>query len=339
MALLFVDSFDHYDTLTLKWSANTTGIIDLSGTQARTGVGCCVCFPFGPELNVNNELGVVMGDAYKTQSLVNDIHGFISGTGVFRVRQVRVRANSDGSVSVLSGNDPGPVVLGTSAPNLLSVGVYAYIETKISAFSASANVTIRINGQTVLTLTGVNTNPDGTGHYNTMYLQGPGNGPSGFHDDIYLLNLVDSGVPGNPNNDFLGAVRNYAQVPIADASPLQWTPSTGVTHFNLVNAIPQQTATFVSDDNIGDVDQYVYGTTGVVPPVTVFGVQVCLLGALDAAGSRSVGANVGGVQGSGAPLTTSFNMVKNPYDGNPVNSKAWQLTDFGTVRFGPGITA
>ena len=143
MALMFIDSFDHYDTLSLKWSDGKTAIINLGGVASRTGIGCCVCFPFGPQLNFVAISSCVMGTAYKTQTLSGDIIGVISGTGVFATKQVRLRMNADGSVSVLAGNDPFPNVLGTSSPNLISVNNYAYCEMKISAFSGAGTVTVR----------------------------------------------------------------------------------------------------------------------------------------------------------------------------------------------------
>ncbi len=278
MAIVFMDSFDHYDDPSLKWSVTGTTIISLNGSRSRTGVGAMIPFvPTGAELNVTPQAGAVIGMAYSTEALQNaDINGFISGTGVFRQRQVRTRMNSDGSISILSQNDPFPVNLGTSAPGLISTNTFVYIETKVSAFAAGATVTVRVNGQVVLTVTG-NTDPDGTGTYNTFYVSGIGGGPTSAVDDLYLLNLLDSTIPGSPNNDFLGAVRIYAQPPIADATPLQWTPNAGLTNYTQVDEIPPDDGTtYVESSNVGDVDQYVYGTAGITPPVQVFGVQVNL---------------------------------------------------------------
>ncbi len=90
---------------------------------------------------------------------------------------------------------------------------------------------------------------------------------------------------------------------------------------------------------MGDTDQYVYGTTGILPPVQVFGVQVCLDARIDIAGARSIAPDVGGVEGNSVALSTSYDIVKQTYDGNPVSGQAWQLTDFATVQFGPKVTA
>lgn len=338
MSYIFGDSFDYYTALATKWSDGKTALIDLSGANSRTGIGCCLCFPFGPELNIPPRSNAVIGDAYKTQTLDGDIHGLISGTGVFRQRQVRTRVNADGSVSVCTGNDPGRITLGTSAPNVISANIYHYVETKVSAFAVNGTVTVRVDGVVVLTVTG-NTNPDATGTYVTFYIGGPGGGLNGYHDDIYLLDLSDSGIPGSPNNDFLGAIRQFAQPPIADGSPLDWTPSVPGPHFPLVAEIPPDGgATNVKSGNPSDVDQYVYGTAGIVAPVQIFGVQVCITAAIDIAGSRTIAPNVGGHVGTSAGLTTSQNQVKQCYDGNPVDGSAWELSDFNSVQFGPEVT-
>ncbi len=335
MALMFLDSFDHYDDLTIKWSANITALIDLTGTKSRTGIGACSCFPFGPTLNFTSRTSLVMGTAYMATSFGNDVYGVISAT----IRQVRCHVNGDGSLSIQTSNDPFPIVLGTSAPNVIQLNVYAYIEMKISAFSGAGTVNLKVNGQTVLTVIG-NTNPAATGTAESWYLQGPGGGNFGYHDDVYLCDLTNSGIVGAPNNDFLGPIRNFAQVPIADGGPpLQWVPKTGPTHFTEVDEIPPDDNTSYNGSNtVGDVDQYVYGTTGILPPVQVFGVQVCLDAALDIAGARSIAPNVGGVTGNSVALSTSYDIVKQVYDGNPVSGIAWQLTDFATVQFGPEVT-
>lgn len=340
MSFIFKDSYDYYTDLFTKWNVANTALINLSGTRSRTGIGCVLCFPFGPELNFPLEPGLVMGSAYNTESLSarQDIFGCISGTGVFRVRQVRCTLQSDGSVAVLAGNDPFPTILGTSAPGLLSSNLYAYVEMKIESFSLTGRVTIHVNGTQVLQVTG-NTNPDGTGTAGTFYLGGTGGGLTSAHDDTYLLNLADSGVPGLPNNDFLGAIRNYAQAPIGNGSPLMWIPLSG-TNWQEVSEIPPDGDTsYVSSGNVGDIDQYVYGTTGIVGPVTIFDVQHCMDARIDISGSRSIASCVNGIVGPPKGLTTSYDQVRTEYNGNPVNGLAWQLTDFATVRFGPKVTA
>lgn len=331
--LIFMDSFDHYTDLSIKWSVANTALIVQS--NSRTGPASCSCFPFGPSINFTAQTSMVIGTAYKSTALSNDIFGLISGVN----RQARLRMNNDGSVSVTSANDPFPVVYGTSAPNLIQTNVYAYVEMKVSAFAIGATVAVHINGASILTCI-ANTDPDLTGTATTFYLQGPGGGNFAFHDDVYICNLVNSGVPGQPNNDFLGPIRNFAQVPIGDGSPLQWTPLTGPTHYTEVDEIPPDDDTsYVFSSNVGDVDQYVYGTTGIAPPVQVFGVQVCLDARIDIAGARSIAPDVGGVQGNSVALSTSYDIVRQAYDGNPVSGVAWQLTDFATVQFGPKVTA
>jgi len=335
MAVLFIDSFDHYDTPEIgqKWDTGGGGaVMNLSGTRSRTGIGCIICSPFGPELNFAPVPGFVMGLAYNpTGANTNDIMGIISGTGVFRVRQVRLQVQSDGSLKALTGNDPSPTLLGQTVPNLIIPTIYSYVEMMVGSFGSAGTVTFRVNGLTVLTVTG-NTDPDGTGTGKTIYIGGPGGGITAAIDDLYLCNLVA------PNNTFLGAIRNYSQVPLSNGTPLQWTPLTG-QNFQEVGEIPPDGDTsYVFSNHVGDVDQYQYGTSGIIPPVQIFAVQHVLDARIDISGTRLLASDVSGIVGPSTGLSTSYAMLKQPYDVNPATSNPWLLTDFSSIQFGPKVT-
>lgn len=335
MSLILLDSFDHYNIPTEKWTAAGGASIDLTNSRGRTGIGACICVGEGPSLTFTALPGCVMGSGYNTQSLEGDILGVISGT----IRQVRLKVESNGAVSVLSGNDPLPNLLGTSDANLVIPGSYSYWEMKISEFSATGNVIIRRNGLIVLNIIG-NTNPDGTGTCTQWYLCGPSASSSAAQDDSYLCDLVDSGIPTQPNNDFLGPIHIYALPPTADATPLQWTPSSGTTHFNLVAEIPpDDDGSFVSDSTVGNVDQYTYDTKSIPQPSRIIGVQLSLDSKVDSlSGGRQIAPDVSGQVGTPASLTATYNMVRQAYDGNPVNLEPWQISDFVVTRFGPKVT-
>ena len=324
MALKLQDSFDHYINLLEKWNSAGGASIDLSNTRSRTGIGACICVGEGPTFIFSAIAGCVMGTGYNTQDPNGDIFGVISGT----TRQVRLKVNSNGSVSLYTDNDPLPNLLGTSDPTLVIPGSYSYWEMKVSAFSSSAKVTVRRNGTVVLDLIG-NTDPDGTGTCTQWYLCGPAAGSSAAQDDVYLCDLIDSGIPGQPNNDFCGPMRIYALVPTSDATPLQWTPNVGSTHFTQVNTVPPNYVNFVGDGTTGEVDQYTFSAKPIPNPQSIVGVQLCLDSAADSIVSGiSVAPDVGGIAGTPNSVSTTFKMVRQAYDGNPLNTLPWKIGDF-----------
>jgi hypothetical protein len=91
---------------------------------------------------------------------------------------------------------------------------------------------------------------------------------------------------------------------------------------------------------VGDIDQYQFEPpSGVLPPVQIPAVGVSLVAEIDAAGSRSIGAQIEGNASAGQALTTAYGMVYVPFDINPVTGLPWALTDFPGTTIGPVVTA
>lgn len=331
---IFGDGFDHYNSVALKWTNPNSATIDLTGTKSRTGIGAMLCTSAGPgqQKSVLSKSGFVCGRAYMTNGGGNNVFGFFGPNLGFPTNQCALQVNLDGSMSVKAGN----VILGSTIGGLIPFNqTYVYIEMKCTFSTTIGAVTVRVNGQTVLTLTNVNTDPDGSGLANIFYLQGPGSGTFAYADDVYLLDLL-----GGINADFWGPIRIFAGAPISDSVPLQFTPSVAGPHFSLVNAIPQNNgATFVQDNNVGDQDQYIHATTGIVAPVSIKAVQHNMDAQIDIAGARILGSSVGGVVSGGQALTQAYQIKLFPYDTNPVTGLPWALTDFATTPFGPDVVA
>lgn len=326
---IFDCSFDDTNDVLQNWDTNIgLSTIDQTGTKSRTGIGCIKLNGQGPQKFFNPRAGLVAGVAYSAAGLNNMIIIFKSA-GTF---QARLQLNIDGSVSVLNN---GLTPLGTSIPGLIQVGSYAYVEMKVTQFNTvTGEAFVRINGVDRLHVTNVNLNQAGTGTANTFEIQGPGGGTSCYVDDIYLNDLTPSGL-GPPNDDFLGAVRLYCFTPDADGSPLQWTPSAGVTHFNLINEVPPDGDTsYIFDNTPGDIDQEQFAISGIPAPYQILAVQHSLCARIDAAGSRIIASCVDGAQvGAGGPLTTDYVNILTQMDYNPTTGLQWQPTDFPELNW------
>jgi hypothetical protein len=67
-----LDSFDHYNVQDQKWNTGSAqASIDLTGTKARTGVGCLIINSGfqGPLANLDNLAQIVMGTALHCNTL------------------------------------------------------------------------------------------------------------------------------------------------------------------------------------------------------------------------------------------------------------------------------
>lgn len=320
MALIFCDSFDHYNLVSQKWT--TPGGNINFGPDARTGIGCLIVSGLsGPSLGIPSATQLILGAAINTQGLGFAPFNFGLGS------QLHVQIEIDGSISFVDGSG----TRGTSVAGLFSANSYQYLEVKIIyTIGFTGTATIRLNGQVVLT-SPWNINIPGL---TDVFLRGPGAGLSANIDDLYLCDTS-----GTVNNDFLGAVRIYAEVPVANGTPIQFTPSDANPNWQIVSAVPPNLTEDVSGA-LGNTDQYVYHDNDIPAGSLVFGVQHCLCAQLDIAGSRSISSSVGGVVSSQQDaLTLTPTIAHTPYDKNPATSSAWALTDFPGTQIGPSVTA
>ena len=329
--VLFLDGYDLYAVPSDKWTnGNGANNNDLTGTKARTGIGCGV---IDGVLAPSYALGATVGPIYQGAAMmVTNINGggkpcsFRQGGNIV----CSLNINSDGSVNIRSsGGFSSP----NSAPNLVQNNTYAYFELSCSLSGNVVTATARVNGFVVLT--GVTYSVGGSTNFDSVYPEGPGGGATGYIDDLYICDGT-----GGVNNGFLGAVRIYSGTPVADSTPLDWTTSTGTTHYVLVNEIPPDNGTtFVSDNVVGDQDQYLHATGS--PPVgdKILAVQHCIDLNLAESGSRQVSSCINGTPHGAATITTTFHIYTQPYDVNPVTGTSWKIADFATLPIGVDVTA
>jgi hypothetical protein len=250
---------------------------------------------------------------------------FQSGSQVWRLF-----CHNDGSVSVAARTN-GPIV-GQSGPGFVVFGAYNSIAIR-STFAGGFSWVNRVyvNGALVLTIPA--TDP-GTSSVtlDAFALMGPGGTPTTFHDDVYALDCTTP-----PHNGYLGALRCYANVPVGNGSPVQWTPLAG-TNWSQVSEIPPDGDTsYNSDGTIGHADQYLHPLS-IPTNAQIFAVQHCMDLEVDS-GARSVTSDIASVLNPvGIPLASGYVIRTWPYDQNPSTAAPWQIADF-PLSAGPSVSA
>jgi hypothetical protein len=339
LTCIFGDSFDFYNSLALYWDTpGTDTAIDFTAGRPRTGIGCLriTSAAYGPTkvftaganllctTAFNPDTGVPFGTKANIMWLIDSLTAN---------QQIRVCYEPDLSVSVYNGNDPFPLLLGQSAAGVIDTVAYNYITCKAFIHATLGTVQIRVNGALVLNLVNVRTRaPGSNAQADTFELMCLGS-HAGFHDDSTLWTWDD------PADDITTVPRIYAFVPVSDSAPLQWTPSAGGTHFNLLDEVPQNTADYVSDDTAGDIDQYIHGWfAGEQNPVLPATFQVlanihAMLAELDVAGAHGLASDANGSVGAATALTTNYKYTITCRTPGPVLS----LADLAVVPFGPDL--
>lgn len=223
---------------------------------------------------------VVLGLAMNGGFAINTSDGFyigeyrnVAGTAT-RIDHVRIHPSSSGALSgPMDVRNAVGTIVGTFNGALSSL--WKYVEIKVKVHATLGTIEVRIDGVTVLNLTGQNTRNTATGStglINTVLINNTSYGAniSVFIDDMYILNEQGAA----PFNDFLGDVTIQYLQPNGVGSNSAWTPSGG---FNW-DAVADPLATaplitdFVSSLSTDQKDTYTVENLSQVAPSNVLGV-------------------------------------------------------------------
>lgn len=357
MALLFIDSFDHYATadFPVKWTAFGGTLAIAAGAGRRSGGALRLTTVLNNSSNqwaqkalITNGATCVMGFAITVPA------GTVgsSGMAIAAIRdggttQMTLRLNSDYTATVLRGAQNG-TVLANSVSVVLAAGSYAYIEWKVRIDPTVGTVDVRVNGNLVpglSSLTSQNTRNSSNSTWSSVILgaldaisnMSNTNTRNLDYDDVYILDGS-----GTTLNDFLGDCRVDARVPSGAGVPaVGWTPSAGA-NWQCVDEMPPAAAPngdvdYVSVLTTGATDTYAVQDVA-VPGATIYGVQMCLSVKKADAGLclvapviRHAGTTYEG--GSANPGTT-YAFATTQYSNNPGTGAPWVEADFNAAEFG-----
>lgn len=362
MALLFMDSFDHYATVDLleKWttsSATGSNSLWIGSGSGRRGSNS---FRWTNSFNTQSVASLQRALAPTGATFVAGFalavpasHVGAAGLQIAAVRdgattQLSLRLNANYTISVCRGPHDG-TVLGTTTV-ALTAGTFAYVEWKVLIDPSVGTVAVQINGVSALTVTGVNTRTTANSTW-SMFVLGVvdvvansynGNNLSIDYDDLYVCD----GSGAAPWNTFLGDVRVDARIPTAasanGAPNTGWTPSAGANYACVDETPPNDDTDSTSTTTIGAIDTFVTQDAPVAG-ATIFGIQHCLnLKKLDA-GACSVAPVVrhSGVDYPGAAIApgTSYAYGLAIAQVNPGTSAQWTEAGFNAAEFGYKRTA
>jgi hypothetical protein len=342
MALLFLDSFDHYATADIleKWTGTISGAPTISAGNGRRS---SASLNLGSNASVSKVLTpsgptVISGLAYKFTSLTQ--RSFIGVTNG-ATPQMALVINIDGTISAYRGLDipasASGTLLGTSVV-ALSSGIYYFLEMKFTLDDVAGVVEVRVDGVPILTLTGVDTNNAGSNAWNVFKV-----GSSSTHvfqiDDLYVLD----GSGAAPLNTFLGDCRVDARYPTAEGASSAWTPLSGTDNALMVDeTAPDDDTTYNSTSTVGATDTHVVQDAP-VPGAVLYAVQLNISHKKSDTGACSLAPVVrhAGVDqvGTGFNPGTSYLYTCIPYGTNPGTGVAWTEAGFNAAEFGYKRTA
>ena len=340
MALLFMDSFDHYVTADFleKYAALAGGPV-LTAAAGRRSSAALVC-QYGAYVTTRALAPAsptcLIGVAYKMMVMPGG-----TATPVLEIRsggatQLTIALNPAGFLEARRGLYYG-TLLGTTSVSI-SAGSFVCVEVQVLLHLSAGTVTIRFNGVEVLAVTGVNTCNSGTAGWDSVKLLNEASGAA-HYDDLYI---ADGSGPA-PWNGFLGDVRVDARYPTAEGASAQWTPSAGTDNALMVDeTAPDDDTTYTATSTVGHTDTHVVQDAPVAG-ATVYGVQLNLSVKKMDAGACTIAPVVrhSGTNYPGAAVApgTGYGYQLAVYPTNPGTSAAWTEAGFNAAEFGYTRTA
>jgi hypothetical protein len=340
-----MDGFRHYATgdMTLKWGTATGGGVSLVGGPTSGGYAYWTDNSYKRlARTLDDQTTWVVGVRHLWSGQYNSVllstggdllHCISYGTGV----QVRSEVTSDGRISVTTASG----TYTTSVPVLTALA-WRYIEMKVFISSTVGTIDVRVDGDDVLNLTGINTNPVGIGVANTV---GIGYNDMGHvygntaprYTDYYVCDGT-----GATNNDFLGDIEVQTLFPTGSGNNSQWSPLSGSNWENVEDGTPDYDTSYVYASLDGAIDTYTYSDMTAVSGV-VRGIQHNIFARKASSGTVHVKPvsrpNATDFDGDSVALSNSYQTILEVEEINPETGIGWTISDVNNAQFGQKVVA
>lgn len=263
--LLFMDGIDRYGTTVAKmlnglWAA-CTGAIQSSVIPPNTSYALLLTgsAQYCRRVLPTTAATVGMGARFYTASLPSFIaQSVLTFADASANAHIRVAIGISGEVHVyrgataMSGTGALGTLLGSSAVGVIIPGTWQHIECKVFVHDSTGTVEVKIEGVTVLTITGADTCNGSTATISNIGSEVKSGGTS-----LYIRDYFAWETTGPDNDDFIGVKRVYTCMPTADGSLTAWTRNTGSDDYAAIDEVPDtDTTDYVYSDTAGQVSTF-----------------------------------------------------------------------------------
>ncbi len=211
----------------------------------------------------------------------------------------------------------------------------SYIWVKLTCGTTGGHVKIVVDGLTVLDAAGT-FGADGS-LCDNIFFEVNDSINNGLIDDLVILDTS-----GAYNKDIGGDTRIVSAAPTGDGADLQWTPSTGMTHYNLVNESPiDYGTTYVDAPTAPLSDTYTFpalGVTGTVAAVSVRMYAATSSGGADAVRGLTRISATDYASGTDLPVHAVYTGLDGFFEADPSTVVPWTTAGVNAAEFGPKRT-
>lgn len=339
MSLLHVDGFDTYSaTADFALQYTSSGNATLSTAGGRFGGGALKygtaadrlywpC-PSGAETELWVGFAFYIGGS--STSIVDLVEFRKSGATEASI------AIDMSSMTINAYRGRRSTLLGSSGAGVMGASAWYWLEFRYLISSTVGVMEAWVNGTQVLTLTGLNNTANAKTSIDTVML-GESEDFRGFPantvlDDLYILNTAGA----SPLNGRLGDCRVARVVPTSDATPNDGTPSTGATHYGVVDEAQFNTSDYNTIANTLGLEER-FGVSALPStPDTIYAVSPVSVrwktDAGNAAAYNGVRSGSSETLGAYTQLSTSTQIKRDIIPLDPATSAAWTASGVSNMK-------
>lgn len=226
-------------------------------------------------------------------------------------------------------------VLATTVGPVLVTNAWQHIEFKLVSDAVSGELEVRIEGVSVISLTGINTTGGAIASFGCGNYVGPEGTPVSIAQGWYVKDLVMWDTSGTENVDFVGSVGVFTLWPASDVA-LNWTPSVGTEGWSILDNNPAVDTQYIAADDTPPA-AYVATMTNLPEDVTSVKALMTVVRARKTDGgdgNLQVSLISNGDEDAGAdrPLTTAFTYWFDVSETDPDTGVAWSPASVDNVE-------
>lgn len=362
MAILNADPLDQYGgseaaMVQGPWAQVDTGSWNLSNANPRTGAWALRCVPVGTHL-VRRVFGNSLAEGKVAFAMYCDAlpssenPGDSAFVSRFELCSFRDAANNvqvvfvfgtngqvvayRGQTTSISGGLVLTTLLDRSDPLILiPARAYSHLEFKVGIDDSAGYCEVRLNGVTIMNLTGIDTRATGAAAETSQWAVASAGADGGGVPFADFCDFIFSDDAGAHNPDFVGDQKVYWLPPDSDTAQADWTPSTGSTSYGVIDEAPPNDADYLSlaattgKTNVGcaDLPADVVSVSAVIPTIRSWKDDA---GVCDLAPGILQGATYD--SGSGQPQTTAPNYYHQVFEVDPVSGVPFTPAEVNSLK-------
>jgi hypothetical protein len=226
----------------------------------------------------------------------------------------------------------GATLRGTSSVNVFTFGAWFWLEAKvIIGAGATSSVEIRVNGASVLLVTGLTIASN-----ITRCSFGTAGSNSGW-GLMYVDDWVIWDTAGSVNNDWLGDTFVIVSDPESDATANDWVASTGTTKWPLVDERTPSDTDFITGNAVNDTQELEMASVSLPSTGGIIGVASQARAFKSDAGSSTITIGVASASSNnssaGINLGTGAQVFSHLAEVNPDGGIGWTVSTAQAARF------